>query len=87
MIAAFDHPFLSGLVGDDEISSLIGIDAEIEAMLLFEAALAEEQASLAMIPPEAGRAVAGAVAGFRPDVAAPKAGVARDGVVVPELVR
>ena len=87
MIAAFEHPFLSGLVGDEQMSALLGIDAEIEAMLAFEIALARAQSELGVIPPEAGLSIGKALAGFKPDIVALKAGTARDGVVAPELVR
>jgi 3-carboxy-cis,cis-muconate cycloisomerase len=87
MISAFDHPFLSGLLGDDEMASLIGVEAEIVAMLRFEAALAEAEAESGFIPADAEAAIARALATFRPDMVALKAGTARDGVVVPELVR
>ena len=46
MIAPFDHPFLSGLLGDEEMAEFLGADAEIAAMLRFETALAEAEAEL-----------------------------------------
>ena len=87
MISAFDHPFLSGLLRDEEMAALLGIDAEIAAMLRFEAALAEAEAELGIIPAEAAEAVVNTLAVFLPDMAALRAGTARDGVVVPDLVR
>ena len=86
MIGAFDHPFLSGLLGDEEMAKLLGVEAELAAMLRFEAALAEAEAELGIIPAAAAEAIAGTLAAFRPDMAALKAGTARDGVVVPDLV-
>jgi 3-carboxy-cis,cis-muconate cycloisomerase len=86
-VSAFDHPFLSGLFGDEEIEALLGIDAEIDAILRFEIALAEAEAETDVIPPEAASAIADALADFKPDMAMLRKGVARDGVVVPELVR
>ena len=56
-------------------------------MLRFEAALAAAEARHGVIPAEAAAAIADALAGFRPDLAALARGTARDGVVVPELVR
>jgi 3-carboxy-cis,cis-muconate cycloisomerase len=56
-------------------------------MLGFERALAEVEAGLGVIPAEAGAAIAAALAGFVADTAALRAATARDGVVVPELVR
>ena len=87
MIAAFDHPFLSGLLGDEEMAARIGIDAEIAAMIRFEAVLAEAEAQSGLIPTDAAKAIVSALETFGPDMAALKAGTARDGVVVPELVR
>ncbi|EHK59053.1 3-carboxy-cis,cis-muconate cycloisomerase [Allomesorhizobium alhagi] len=86
-VSPFDHPFLSGLFGDKEIEALLGIDAEIDAMLQFEIALAEAEAEAGLIPAEAASAIAKALAGFKPDTAALRSGMARDGVAVPELVR
>ena len=87
MIAAFDHPFLSGLLGDEEMAARIGIDAEIAAMIRFEAMLAEAEAQNGLIPTDAATAIVSGLETFGPDIAALKAGTARDGVVVPELVR
>ncbi len=87
MTSAFDHPFLSGLLGDDALATLLGADAELTDMLAFEVALASAQADLGLIPAQAAQAIASTLQAFRPDLAALKAGVARDGVVVPELVR
>ena len=56
-------------------------------MLAFETALAEAEAGAGVIPADAAAAIAAALAGFRADIAALAAATARDGVVVPELVR
>ncbi|WP_163267992.1 3-carboxy-cis,cis-muconate cycloisomerase [Chelativorans alearense] len=85
-ISAFDHPILAGLLGDEELAQLFSARAEIEAMLRFEAALAEAEAQEGVIPDGAARAIAEALAGFGPDISALKAGVASDGVVVPALI-
>jgi 3-carboxy-cis,cis-muconate cycloisomerase len=86
-VCAFDHPFLSGLFGNEEIETLLGVEAELAAMLRFEVALAEAEAEAGVIPQDAANAIATALAGFRPDMTALRKGVGRDGVVVPELVR
>jgi 3-carboxy-cis,cis-muconate cycloisomerase len=62
------------------------LDADIAAMLAFEAALAEAQAALGLIPEAAAQWIAEICAGFLPDRAVLAAGVARDGVVAPSLV-
>ena len=87
MIAAFDHPFLSGLLGDEEMAALLGVEAELAAMLRFEAALAQTQCECGLIPADAAGDIVAAISGFQPEIAELKAGTARDGVVVPALVR
>ena len=86
-MTAAEHPWLAGLVGDAEVAALLGAEAEVAAMLRFEAALAAAEARHGVIPGEAAAAIAEALAGFRPDLGALARGTARDGVVVPELVR
>jgi 3-carboxy-cis,cis-muconate cycloisomerase len=86
-VSPFDHPLLSGLFGDDTAMRYFSADAEIGAMLDFERALAEAEATEGIIEAEAVSAIAAALDKFVPDMAALKAGTGRDGVVVPELVR
>ena len=78
MISAFEHPFLSGLLGDQEIAALLGIEAEMAAMLRFETALVEAQAELGLIPVEAAKSIAGILATFQPDITALRNGTARE---------
>lgn len=85
--SVFDHPFLSGLLGDLETAALMGVEAELAAMVSFEAALARAEAAHGVIPMPAADVISQALGGFRPDMAALRAGSGRDGVVVPELVR
>lgn len=83
----FDHPFLSGLLGDSEIASYFSAEADIRAMLSFEAALARAEATHGVIPAEAARAIGQTCAGITPDMESLKAATTRDGVVIPDLVR
>ncbi|RUM06519.1 3-carboxy-cis,cis-muconate cycloisomerase [Rhizobium chutanense] len=83
----FDHPFLSGLIGDDEIAPYFSAEADIRAMLSFEAALAKAEAAHRLIPGDAAKKIADTCAAFSPDVSALRSATARDGVVVPDLVR
>jgi len=85
--SAFDHPILSGLVGDPEIAAFFSVDADLKAMLAFEAALATAQARHGLIPMDAAEQIATLCATFRPNVDALRQSVAADGVLVPELVR
>ena len=84
-ISPFDHPFLSGLLGDDEIASYFSIEADIRAMASFEAALARAEAAHGLIPADAARRIADAA--FSPDVSSLRSATARDGVVVPDFIK
>jgi len=86
-LTPFEHPFLSGLMGDAEIVPLFSAAADIAAMLRFETALAHAQAEHGVIPADAAASIASALSDFTPDMDALANGVARDGVVVPEFVR
>lgn len=86
-VSSFDHPFLAGFLGDAETAELFSAKADLDAMLAFEAALASAQAAAGVIPADAAAAIEKAVAGFRADTSALREATARDGVVVPELVR
>src|SRR5262245_22448385 len=83
-VSVFDHPWLSALLGDAEIARHFTIEAELRAMLEFEVALAMAEAELGFIPTEAAHAIAKTALSFQPDLAALSAGVARDGMVVPD---
>ena len=85
-ISAFDHPLLGALLGDEEVAAFLSVDADLAAMLAFEAALAEAQAALGLIPADAARRITEVCARFVPDRENLAAGVARDGVVAPALV-
>ena len=85
-VSPFDHPYLSGLLGDDETAGHFSVQAEIAAMLAFERALAEAEADEIGAEAAAGdRCGAGLVSS--PTWQRSRPAVARDGVVVPELVR
>lgn len=86
-VSAFDHPWLGALVGDEDGTAVFSADAELKAMVSVEAALAAAEAEIGLIPAEAGAAIEAACADFSPDRAALAAATARDGVVVPDLVR
>ena len=78
---------LSALVGDPETEAQFTDEADLAAMLRVESALAEAEAAHGLIPTGHAAQIAQACTGFRPDRAALAAGLARDGVVVPELIR
>lgn len=86
-VSVFDNGLLSPLLGDAETAALFGIEAEIAAMLRFEAALAEAEAEAGLIPADSVAAIRAGLEGFAPDLKALAEDVRRDGVVVPGLVR
>ncbi|WP_072373956.1 3-carboxy-cis,cis-muconate cycloisomerase [Rhizobium tibeticum] len=86
-ISPFDHPFLCGLLGDDETAAYFSAEADIRAMLAFEAALAKAEAVHGLILPDAARRIGVVCATFEPDLSQLRAATACDGVVVADLVK
>jgi 3-carboxy-cis,cis-muconate cycloisomerase len=78
---------LNHLVGDAEFEALFTDAAEIAAILKFEAALAGAEADADMIPEAAAAAIAKAATRLTPDMDDLAKGIAKDGVVVPALIR
>lgn len=83
----FEHPVLGGLFGDAEIAALFSAEADIAAMLRFETALASAQAATGIISDGEATSISQGLAKASVDYAALRNGVAKDGVVIPELVR
>jgi 3-carboxy-cis,cis-muconate cycloisomerase len=86
MFSLFDHPHFSALLRHEPIAALFTVDAELQAMLRFEAALAVVEAEYGVIPRQAAATIVDAIATFAPDSSALAAAVARDGLVVPTLI-
>ena len=86
-ICPFDHPILSGLLGDDETAVHFSSEAEIRAILAFETELALAEAEEGLVPQDAAAAIGRASAEFVPDLDALRAATAKDGLIVPELIR
>lgn len=80
------RPILSALTGDPMLEALFADDADIAAMLAFEAALAETEADTGFVPPDAAAAIVAACKDFTPDWNQLHVGMAKDGVVVPAFV-
>ena len=76
----------SSLWRDSEIDSLFEPTAEIAAILRYESALAQSQAAHGLVSAQAAEAIEKLCATFTPDMAALRSGIARDGMIVPELV-
>lgn len=81
------NPLHAGLFGDPETEALLSPEAELAAMIRVEAALAEVQGRVGLIPAEAGAAIAAACAGLRVAPESLSAAAAKDGVPVPGLVK
>ena len=79
-------PFLAPLLGDQEVMGLFSVEADIEAMLKFESALAQAQAKFGFIPDKAAEQITKGIKTFAPDHDQLALGIARDGMVVPALV-
>ena len=86
-VSPFDHPLLSGLLGDEAAARQFSADADIAAMVAFETALAEAEAEEGVIPEAAASAIVAAARSFSPNMDALRRATAKDGVVVPDLVR
>jgi 3-carboxy-cis,cis-muconate cycloisomerase len=86
-VSPFDHPLTAAFLGDDEVAACFSVAAEMAAMVDFERALAEAEAQRGVVPAAAGAAIAAALDRFAPNMAVLRTAAARDGVVVPELVR
>lgn len=85
--SVFDHPIVSGLLGDQEVVAQFSAAAELQAMLAFEVALAKAEAEEGLIPADAAKVIAGLSERFVADIDALNQATARDGVVIPDLVR
>ncbi len=85
--SAFDHPFLSGLLGDSEVGAYFSVEADVRAMLAFEVGLAKAEATHGVVPAEAAERISAICGEFAPDILSLRTATARDGVVVADLVR
>ncbi|KTR03437.1 3-carboxy-cis,cis-muconate cycloisomerase [Aureimonas ureilytica] len=77
----------ASLIEDAEISALFGAQAEIAAILRFEAALARAEADIGTLSEAAAETIEDAIKSFAPDLAAIGQGMVRDGVPIPVLVK
>ncbi len=82
----FDSAFLGPLLSDAETVGHLDDRAQIRAMLVFEAALAQAEGRCGVIPKDAARGIADLAAEIEIDPASLAAGTARDGIPVPALV-
>lgn len=78
--------YFGRLLADPEIEALLGLDADIRALLAFERGLARVEGAMGLIPAPAAYAIIAGINGFKPDIERLTAATFRDGVVVPDLV-
>jgi 3-carboxy-cis,cis-muconate cycloisomerase len=81
------HRWLDVLVGDAEVEERFSDAADLAALLRVETALAEAEADVGLIPAAAAARIADVCATFVPDQAALAQDLAKDGVVIPGLVK
>ncbi len=83
----FDHHHFKKLFRHERIATLLSEEAELEAMLRFEGALATVEAALGIIPTAAASAIEAAIKHFHPDLDDLAQGARRDGLIVPTLIK
>ena len=87
MTSPFEHPWLSGLFGDAEAAEIWGPTRQMTHMISFERAYTQGLCKIGTISEDIAKEVARTFDDFQPDMEALRSATARDGVVVPELVR
>lgn len=86
-VSVFSHPWLSGLFGDDQVGDLLSAETELANMLRVEQAFSRALGAAGIVSVATAEAAAAAIAGSHIDVTSLKAGAARDGMAVPDMVR
>jgi 3-carboxy-cis,cis-muconate cycloisomerase len=79
-------PLLAPILGDDAAARLFSAEADLEAMLRFEMALAEMQSRFGLVTADAARHIASAAQKLSRDSADYAEAIARDAMAVPGLV-
>jgi len=87
MTDVFSHPWLSGLFQDPTTEAIWSPDRQLAHMLAFQAALTRAFADVETLPVDIAEKVAADIQAHSPDMDDLRNGTARDGVVVPALVR
>lgn len=86
MISVFEHPWLSGLFGDEEVATLWSADAQIGHYRAFEAALALALAATGRVASGQGRIAADIIETASIDLVSLTHGTAGDGLPIPDFV-
>lgn len=87
MISVFDHPWLGGLFAEPECQALFSADIQLSYMLRIEAAYTRALGRVGRVDADAALATAREIEAAKIDMADLREGTARDGVVIPALVR
>ena len=86
-VSPFDHPLLSGLLGDEEIAPFFSAEAEIAEMIRFEAELAAAEGAEGLIPRDSAEYIVEQLPDFVPIIDKIRIATARDGTIGVEFVR
>ena len=86
-VSAFDHPWLSGLFGDDTVAELFSAERTAESFLRFERALTKALGDHGVVDKSVADGVLDKLAGFSPDMDGIAAAMAKDGVPGPAFVK
>jgi 3-carboxy-cis,cis-muconate cycloisomerase len=86
-VSPFDHPLLSGLLGDDEIAGYLTPDAELTEIARFERELVIAEEAEGVIPEGTGDIVLSMIDEFEPNLSSLREATVRDGVIGVDYVR
>ncbi len=86
MVSALDSTISGSTYADPDIAACFSDEAEIEACLAFEIALAQAQEELAIIPGDSAGIIAKQLEQATVDIAALAEGFAKDGIIIPTLL-
>ena len=83
----FDHPYMGGLFADETTQAEWSAEAQLPRLIAFERALTQALVAAGDVSEPDGAAALTALDQFSADIPALREGVAKDGLVVPALVR
>lgn len=86
-VNVFEHPWLSGLFGDDEMDRIWSAQAQLRHMIAFEAAWSRGLGAIGLADRAVAETAAKKIEATEIDIDALNLGTAKDGVVVPALVK
>lgn len=85
-VSMFDHPLLSGLLGDEETAKHFSIEAEFKAIEIFEVALVRASTEFGLVPHTAMTQIVEKLDKFAPDLMRLISASAQDGTIIPDLI-